>query len=366
MKVEEIMTSRNLVTVAATSTVAEALSRMRTTGIHQVPVIAGKRYAGMLSYREVLRRRSIRSNSKVESFMIKTAKLTPNTELKTAIKLLRNSGLAALPVVESGKLTGILSRTDLLKNFSSIVPDTGMKCVEVMSSDPLVIVEDEPIDKALEKFRSLDESEMPVVSKSGKYRGILRVDQISAGKLLNSPERVSDGAVTGESEKLMINTGSLALKAVNAEPRTTLETCVRMMVDNRIRSVPVTDSAGKVVGVVSASDIIGTISTGENNGGILIQVSGLEPWDDDLYDILFYNASKFVSRLTKMAGIKGGNFDFHVAKYHSEGRTKYSVRTRLVGGSINMSINDYDWNFGKCIDKIIETYENRLTKRKEK
>lgn len=360
------MTSRNLVTVPSTSTVAEALSKMRTTGIHQVPVMTGKRYAGMLSYREVLRRRSIRSNSKVESFMIRTAKLSPKTEVHSAIRLLRDSGLAALPVVDAGKLIGILSRTDILKNFSSIIGEKELKTIEIMSADPVVIIEDDLVDKALEKFRNLDESEMPVVSRDGKLLGMLRVDQISSGKLLDRNERLDTLASGEEPDKLKINTSSVMLKHVMVEPQTPVEDCASIMVRNQLRVLPVSDSNGKVIGVIGASDIINLVTTGANQKGILIQVSGLDPWDDELYDILFYNASKFVSRLPKLTGMKNGNFDVHVAKYHSEGRTKYSLRTRLMVGSLNMSINDYDWNFGKCIDKIIESYENRLSRRREK
>ncbi len=366
MKVNEIMTSKNLVTTTTTATVSEALSRMRTTGIHQVPVLKGKRYAGMLSFREVLRRRSIRSNSKVETFMVKTAKLTPNTDMKTAVKLFRDSGLAALPVVEKGMLTGILSRTDILRNFGHVVPHEEISCAEVMSTDPVVIEEDEPISKALEKFRALDETDMPVVSTSGKYRGVLKADQLSPEELLKSADKIKEGNVTGEPEKLKVRLGSLPLKDVTVSPKTSIDRCASLMVENKVRSVPVIDGNGKVMGVVGASDIIAIISTGENKGGILIQVSGLDAWDDELYDILYFNASKLVGRLPKMAGIKGGNLDFHIAKYHSEGRIKYSVRSRLSGGSIKLSVNDYDWNFGKCIDKIIATYENRLAKIREK
>lgn len=360
------MTSKNLVTISSSSTVADALSKMRSTGIHQVPVLDRKRYSGMLSFREILRRRSIRSNSKVETFMIKTAKLTPNTEVKSAVRLLIDSGLAALPVVESGQLAGILSRTDILRNLSSIVPSFEMKCFEVMSTDPEVIREDEPLSKALEKFRSLDESEMPVVSQSGEFKGVLRASQISHDRLLNSSERVTTGEVIGEAEKANVKIGSLGLKNVKANPDMPVESCATLLVENKIRAIPVVDSSNKVVGVIDSSDIIGVIDTGGNRDGILIQVSGLEPWDDDLYDIIYHNASKLVSKLPMLAGIKGGNLDFHVAKYHSEGRIKYSVRTRLTGGSVSMAINDFDWNFGKCIDRIMETYDNRLSKRRDR
>lgn len=361
MKVEEIMTSKKLVTVPEDSTVSDALSRMRSTGVHQVPVVSGKRYLGMLSYKEIMRR-SIRSNSKVESFMTRTARITPKTDLIRAVKLLRDSGLTALPVVDSGLLVGILSTTDILKNLSKIVEPGKLQSVEVMSYDPVVIVDDDPIDKALEKFRALDESEMPVVSKTGEYLGILKVDEISPSKLLNETTRQAPGNLEGETEKLRINAGSLSLREGKVNPQTSIEDCAGTMVRHKLRAIPVVDASERVVGIVGASDIISVISTGENKEGVLIQVSGLDPWDDDLYDIVFFNASKFVARLPRLAGIKSGNFDVHVAKYHTEGRTKYSIRTRLVGGSVNMSINDYEWNFGKCMDRIIETYEYRLIK----
>lgn len=355
------MTSKGLVTISQNSTVADALSRMRNTGIHQVPIVSGKRYIGMLSYREIMRR-SIRSNSKVESFMIKTSKITPRTEILKAIKLLRDSGISALPVVDSGLLAGILSTTDILKNLSLIVEPGQLKSIEVMSSDPVVIVDDDPIDRALEKFRALDESAMPVVSKTGEFLGILKIEEISSSKILNEAPRQTAGDTGGEAEKLRINAGSLALKAVSVNPGTTVEECASLMVKNGLRAIPVVDSGRKVIGIVGAMDIISVISTGESREGILIQVSGLDPWDDDLYDIVFHNASKFVARLPKLIGMKNGNFDIHVSKYHTEGRTKYSIRTRLIGGSINMSINDYEWNFGRCMDRIIETYEYRLIK----
>ena len=88
MKVKDVMTKNNLVTVKASSLVSEAWNKMKETGIHQVPVVLGNKYTGMLSYRELLRRRSIRPSSKVEAFMVKTPKVDENEKFETAIDLL--------------------------------------------------------------------------------------------------------------------------------------------------------------------------------------------------------------------------------------------------------------------------------------
>ncbi len=184
MKVSDVMVSRDLVTVSSSETVAEALSRMRDTGIHQVPVLSGKRYLGMISYREILRRRSIFPGSKVDSVMVRTPKLTPGENLNTAIRLFKETGLPALPVVQKGLLIGLVSRTDVLKNISSIVPPRAVKVSEIMSDDPIVALEDETLEKALEKVRGLDESEIPVTDGNGKLTGVLRVDDLTGSTWL--------------------------------------------------------------------------------------------------------------------------------------------------------------------------------------
>ncbi len=366
MKVSDVMVSRDLVTVSSSETVAEALSRMRDTGIHQVPVLSGKRYLGMISYREILRRRSIFPGSKVDSVMVRTPKLTPGENLNTAIRLFKETGLPALPVVQKGLLIGLVSRTDVLKNISSIVPPRAVKVSEIMSDDPIVALEDETLEKALEKVRGLDESEIPVTDGNGKLTGVLRVDDLTGDAILSGKEKHGRRDFAGNPEKLEVKVKSLMSEPFSIKPVAYIEDAAAMLIQNRSHVLPVTDDSGMVVGVLDVYDIINTIEAGRKREGVLIQVSGLGPYDDDLYDIIYFEAEKFLARIAKLAGIKSGTFNVHVAKYHSEGRIKYSVRTKLFGGSVNMSISDYDWNFGKCIARIFETYENRLRKEKER
>lgn len=366
MKVSDVMVSRNLVTVSNTENVGEAISKMRETGIHQVPVLSGKRYLGMLSYREILRRRSIFPSSKVESVMIKTPKLTPGENLNTAIRLFKETGIPALPVVQKGLLVGLVSRTDILKNISHIVPAGRVRVSEIMTDDPVLVSEEESLEQAIEKVRGLDESEIPVVNASGILTGVLRVDELTSDALMPGKEKHGRRDWTGNPEKLDVKVDSLMSIPFSVKPTTHIEDVSSTLIENRSHMVPVTDDAGRVIGVVDVYDIINAIEAGRKREGVLIQVSGLGPYDDDLYDIIYFEAEKFLSRIAKLAGIKSGTFNVHVAKYHSEGRIKYSVRTKLFGGSINMSVSDYDWNFGKCVARILETYENRLKKLREK
>ncbi len=254
----------------------------------------------------------------------------------------------------------------MLKNISSIVPPRAVKVSEIMSDDPIVALEDETLEKALEKVRGLDESEIPVTDGNGKLTGVLRVDDLTGDAILSGKEKHGRRDFAGNPEKLEVKVKSLMSEPFSIKPVAYIEDAAAMLIQNRSHVLPVTDDSGIVVGVLDVYDIINTIEAGRKREGVLIQVSGLGPYDDDLYDIIYFEAEKFLARIAKLAGIKSGTFNVHVAKYHSEGRIKYSVRTKLFGGSVNMSVSDYDWNFGKCIARIFETYENRLRKEKER
>ncbi len=366
MKVSDIMITRDLVTVSNNESVGEAMSRMRETGVHQVPVLSGKRYLGMLSYREILRRRSIFPASKVETVMIKTPKLTPGENVNSAIRLFRESGVPAIPVVQGGLLVGLLSRTDILKNISSIVGAGKIKVSEIMTDDPITAREDENLDQAMEKIRGLDETEIPVTDGNGRLTGMLRIEELSGDAIMSS--KVGHGRRDWDSnpEKNDVKVASMMSHPMSVKPTASLEELASTMVSNRLHAVPVVDGSDRIVGVTDVFDIINAIDVGRSRAGILVQVSGLGPYDDDLYDIIYFEAGKFLGKLGKISGAKSGTFNIHVAKYHSEGRIKYSVRTKLFAGSLKMSVSDYDWNFGKCIAKIFETYENLLKKEKAK
>ncbi len=361
MKVSEVMTKSNLVTVRASSLVSEAWNRMKETSIHQVPVVSGNKYVGMLSYREMLRRRSIRPSSRVDAFMVKTPKVDENEKFEKAIDILKDSGMAAIPVIRKGGiLVGIFSRSDILNNIDLVGGVGKIPVADLMSEDPVVVKETETVSESIEMMRGLDESEIPVVDDNGKLSGILAISNIDSRALFQAEEKRR--REYGQPQKLEIESRSYMREPVSVIRNATVADCAKLLLENRLHIIPVVDDDERPVGVVGVSDIINSVDTGKQKSGILVQVSGLGPWDDDLYDTIFFESDKFISRIQKLANILNGTFTVHVTKYENGGRAKYSIRTKLFGGSFSMSVDDHDWNFGKCISRIFETYENRIKK----
>lgn len=371
MLVREIMTEKLVSIDARTDTVSDAMSKMREHDIHQVPALAGKKYIGMLDYREILRRNSIQMKARAETFIVRTTTVSPDDTIEDIISLLVDTGLTAFPVLEKERLAGIISRSDVLKVVDRLGGSTELRNRQIMSSNPVLVTEDESVDSAAVKMRGLGETEIPVIDKMERLSGILRLDDIAYDTFRRQKESIrggykDTGGAVGEKIKAEATSGSLMENPSYILPGGSVVDTASKLVKEKLHLLPVVDDEMKVVGIVDISDIINSLDTGRLTEGILIQVTGLSPEDLDLYDATFSMASKFISRLSRITGKTSGTLNVHVIKYHSEGRTKYSIRTKISAGPLNMSLDHHDWNYGKCLSYIFEAYEPRLRKWKQK
>jgi FOG: CBS domain len=117
MRVAEVMSDR-VETVGAEESAEKALRRMRTKRIHHLVVMLGARAVGVVSARDlesVADPRSFRTVGEVMSAPAVTAE--PHMTIRQAANLLRGRTIGCLPVLEHGKLVGILTATDMLEQI---------------------------------------------------------------------------------------------------------------------------------------------------------------------------------------------------------------------------------------------------------
>lgn len=364
------MTNEPVVIDIRTATISDAMEKMRGVDVHQIPAVNGKRYMGMLNYREILRRRSLQLSARAENYVISSPTVTPETDTSEIVRMMVDTGLSAFPVITRGKLQGIVSRSDIIRNLEQIMGQSELRNRQIMSSNPIRVTEDESVEEASIKMRGLDETEIPVVDRNDVLTGILRLDDIAADTFKRQKQSIrgtgdAAGDRAGEMVKVVVTSASLMDNPVWVLPEDSIIKTAELLTSRRLHIVPVADENGKIEGVVGISDIIDALDRREKEG-MLIIVSGLDPDERGIYDITFAMASKFLVRFSKITGISHGKLNIHVTEYHSEGKTKYSVRTKIVAEPLTMSIDHHDWNYGKCLSYIFETYEPRLRKWKTK
>lgn len=115
MRVQEVM-SRAVQTVSVAESAENARQRMRTNRIHHLVATRGTEIVGVVSSRDLDSLGSFRQVQTVEDVMASPAVTgAPEMTIRQAANLLRGRTIGCLPVVDGGKLVGILTITDLLQ-----------------------------------------------------------------------------------------------------------------------------------------------------------------------------------------------------------------------------------------------------------
>ncbi len=117
IRMQDLM-STEVKTVASTTTADRAWNLMQQHDIHHLVVVDGRDVLGVISARDLGggRGASMRKNQTVGDLMAAnpvTAK--PDDTLRAAANKLRGHGIGCLPIVDGGKVKGIVTITDCLE-----------------------------------------------------------------------------------------------------------------------------------------------------------------------------------------------------------------------------------------------------------
>lgn len=131
MKVREIMTTR-IVSVEPNTTVHDAAVMMNRNNIGAVPVVEGGNVRGMLTDRDIVLRCVADSRDaagvKVADICSQGAvSVSPEQNVSEAMNLMSTEQVRRLPVVENGRIVGMLSLADVARE------KTGMELAEAIS-----------------------------------------------------------------------------------------------------------------------------------------------------------------------------------------------------------------------------------------
>ncbi len=136
MRVVDIMTP-NPVTVTPNNAIATAIALMRAGGFRRLPVIENGRLVGIVTARDI----RLASNAPsavqehwydnyflqhipVSACMTRNPiTISPDSPIAEAARLMRDHKIGGLPVIEGGRLIGIITETDLLNYLLKLLEE---------------------------------------------------------------------------------------------------------------------------------------------------------------------------------------------------------------------------------------------------
>ncbi|HIJ00461.1 MAG TPA: CBS domain-containing protein [Candidatus Methanomethylophilaceae archaeon] len=360
--VEQIM-DEEFKAVSPEDELVDILSIMRNFKLHEVPVVDGGRYLGMVSYGNILKRKNISLETKAKTLMIKVPTVTLETPITQIAEYIIYSNARQLPVVKGNRLIGIVSRSNLIRLVSTIRQFKEIKVWEIMSEVVDYVMPGDDLDDALEIMRRLDVRTIPVVDKDERVIGIIGMREVIDYNY-REKNRQTLGELTGTKTPVKLRVESLCVEnPITIGWEDDLGTATSLMVKNDISTLPVTDNE-RLVGIITCYDIIELIAACRERDVVYVQITGLD--DDDRY-LMPALDKEIAEELTKIAKIyTPQTLTIHVSKYNPDGGTaKYSVSGRLNAGGRVFSAKSVDWDLVRSTEDLMEKLTDMVTETKE-
>ncbi|MCS6830127.1 MAG: DUF1385 domain-containing protein [Armatimonadota bacterium] len=118
----------------------------------------------------------------VERYMTGVPVLSPDDPLAKAVALIRAARTSALPVVQDGRLVGVVAESDIARLLQQDDPyrQQYLPVSAAMAQEPLAVLPFTPTTHALQMMQQYGLSSLPVVSQDGEYLGtVLRSDVLA-------------------------------------------------------------------------------------------------------------------------------------------------------------------------------------------
>jgi CBS domain-containing protein len=98
---------------------------------------------------------------------------SPDDTAQQAAILMAENDIASLPVVDEGRLAGMVSDRDIALNVVAEGRSASTCVRDVMTSRAIYCIDDEDVDDVLSRMAMLASNRLPVVDHGGKLVGIL-------------------------------------------------------------------------------------------------------------------------------------------------------------------------------------------------
>ena len=106
------------VTITGDDLLSEAQAKMRRGGFRRLPVVSSGTLIGIVTDRDVRLHAGHLERTRVNSAMTeKVRTVSPSTTLEEAAQIMLKLQIGGLPVVENGRLVGIITASDVMKAF---------------------------------------------------------------------------------------------------------------------------------------------------------------------------------------------------------------------------------------------------------
>jgi len=302
LRVQEIM-SRDVATVRSDAPLAEIVELLIRRRVKAAPVLDAGCVVGIITGGDLLQRagmglrlslqrslppaelaeqlQALAAQQKTAADIMSAPAITVREDARVAeaAQLMKSKGIKRLPVVNAaGDLVGIVSRLDVLAAAASSVavadalparqPGAAQVARDVMFRDVPTVRSDALLGEVVERVLATPLRRVVVVDEVGRVVGMIVDDDLLARVRAEGTShtlaaflgRLARGS--GEALNLAGRAGDVMERQVYAVGEDApLVTALRLMLDQRVKRIVVTDTQGRLAGMIDRASLLDAISS---------------------------------------------------------------------------------------------------------
>lgn len=367
MKVKDLM-SEEFQTIGEEEFLSRAVGMFREGGVKAggalLVVDRRGKCKGVLTERMIVRSRLDPSKTRVKAVYRSSPLLSPEEEVEEAARLMVENDLKHLPVVENGRIVGVVTDMALLQRMAE--GEGGSRPVrEVATREVRTIDENESLAAALAVMREEGVSRLPV-TRRGKPVGIITMHDLVV-RVIRPKDQVRFGDLAGEKPRPLGTPvrGLMSEPLLWIRPDATLREAVRLMAEKNVASLAVMED-GRLEGILTKSDLLSALARKEERGGVYLQLSLDRSAVDDLeYERMLSDLKGFIRKYAQQ--VRGGVLTAHFKRVGSrkEGQPLVSCRLTVRGREQLVGVGE-GWGFAQALSSAMEHVEKRLMRSRER
>jgi CBS domain-containing protein len=231
---------------------------MRSSGFRTLPVIDGGRLEGIITARQIIRITSTRSNIPVAGVMFPPQLIaTPASNLVELARDMVRLEISNVPVVQSYSdktVIGLIRLEGILKKIAGVMK-LKPTVGDIMTRNVITCEPDNEISLIWGIMEQNHYSGMPVTRYDKQKHKLKVIGMVTRSDIIRSGAiRLAEESVKGGRPPTKVRS-LMRTPAITATPNMTVAEAIEIMLRRNVGRLPVVDE-GNLVGIISRSDII--------------------------------------------------------------------------------------------------------------
>ncbi len=276
-QIEDIMT-KNVITCTPTDTIMKIRKLLIEHQISRIVVVSHENTpVGIITQKDLVAfmssDKSMRGIDEIQAKEVMSGKLVtakPDTPIKDAAETMINRKISSIVVVDDeGRLKGIVTKADL-ESWYAYRKRGAYKVNDFMTRNPLTVRPSHSIFLATSLMTKHEISRLVVVDDENKPIGVVTLTDATVLSDLLKPARVLKegrpifvkGLIALPKSVHLLTVGDVMTAGpLTANESEDLASAATLMAKHRISGLPVVDDAGKLVGIITKSDITRAVAS---------------------------------------------------------------------------------------------------------